>query len=577
MTEASRNKALYGSERLADYNAVKDFNMKDNVLRKGDYHSFKGSDSDWETHYESMIKDSFQKYETVANENKQGTSQRKRRDPRVESTRLIGQDASRNFALTSRDYGEHKNRRSPAVGTIDKGTHIVDFSPKYHTFPTVSSSIYKSCYKQNDNLGDSYKDRLSTSKRTKEVRLTHFDLGTEEESLSTETKDSFKDCLYKSDTAAFEKKTLEMEKNKSLHRSNIFQSGDWNATNRSLAKRTVTTEQFREKKFADEANDSKNIPDYKKTHINFSKGNDLITSFYKQDFMIDKRNGVTRPEIAGPPPCSRVIQRNDVPIKVQSINRTDFLPLAKQSFEKSIMDEGARNKAKQTENNFSISQTKDRQFQGNLTTITKSIHHQPPFSALTLKHEKAPVTKYRYLDTDSALLKPRDSPYQSEVKANFRAPGDRISANPLERPKQDNSNHFSFGTDADGRTTEQNSQFCRPMKLDPRTTAAGVKDIGNDALESTVDKATGNGSCLQVRKNSDLGKDKSLSIMQNDYKPLDDRRFTSPQQRLIVTLAKYAPKIEPSHFFHMDNSHGPIASRTKMDFIPPDRGAVKLS
>ncbi len=48
---------LYGPERLSDYSAVKDFNMKDNVLRKGDYNM---TEANWETHYDSMLKDSLQ-------------------------------------------------------------------------------------------------------------------------------------------------------------------------------------------------------------------------------------------------------------------------------------------------------------------------------------------------------------------------------------------------------------------------------------------------------------------------------------------------------------------------------------
>lgn len=188
-----------------------------------------------------------------------------------------------------------------------------------------------------------------------------------------------------------------------------------------------------------------------------------------------------------------------------------------------------------------------------LTTTTNSRYQKPPLDALTSQHEQPPSFENSCFNSDHTILQPL-----SEFKANYQMrPGVSGCFSPSEDnlvQKQANLTHFELGTNPYGRSTENNSQFRQLLKLDPSVKAAGVGSLGV-------------GSIVYKTKESLM----PASMTRFDYKLPKSRNFTSPQQRLIQTLAKYPTRIQPSHLFHMDNHEGALASRTKIDFIPPNR------
>ncbi|XP_065068831.1 uncharacterized protein LOC135694084 [Rhopilema esculentum] len=565
---------LYGPERQARYQFIKGLNLKDSVLQKGDYNQ---RGNNWETHYNSIVKDVFAREESLR---KKDGSSFKTRPGAHQNSHVFGQDLSYKYDLTSRDYGMQNRRVSPIKGNIDREIHIVDFCPKYYNIRNFdTSSMYHYSYNNNGKLPFDQANRAETQARTKDVRLTHFNLGSCKEKLSTETSDS-----YKQDSCSQE--TSQSLPEPTNQKSNIFKSGDWNDITRNTVKNSVTAGDFinaeqsnknggHTRSFGKSVKKSlADLPDYVKTHI--EKSGHMVTgtrtSLYKKDFLTEKDESIKQRYVADAPPSSIVFPRDGSSVKF-STNKSDFLSFSKEIEKMDRSIDLTRNKMRNAENHLKPTIVSNkRSGSSSLTTITRNSYLKPIEDSLTTKHETAPLSKYRYLDSDAALLKPRYSPLISEAKSQHTAkPVSRcLRSSVTDAEKQlleDKATHFALGTDLLRYKTEHTSQFNQPLGLDTKYPAAGLRSSGSAKYKKFQSKNVKEDHLENLGHSSDV---RVNTVMQEDYKPIEIRGFTDYQQRLISNLEKYPPRIARSHLFHLDNStKGPLMSRTKTDFIDP--------
>eukprot|EP00118_Oscarella_pearsei_P010160 m.61257 g.61257 ORF g.61257 m.61257 type:complete len:819 (+) comp34984_c0_seq5:54-2510(+) len=216
-----RRKQLYGPERLAQGSQARTLLQADNVLRKGELYD---NDSAWK----STATDSFKKPLVEGQQ--------------VERQRSCGKDQRTNFTLGSEettkrstfqdDYKEKSVKQTRACIPSDfNEIHIADMAPKYMENKSFGSSLYKSDYDGKNRwnqwtatvgpkgLQVSPQERRKT---TNYLRATHFNLGSDPASLSSETMSSYSGLPVCGGPVS-----VSFAPDRST--SHVFRSGDYNA------------------------------------------------------------------------------------------------------------------------------------------------------------------------------------------------------------------------------------------------------------------------------------------------------------------------------------------------------------
>ncbi|EDO26922.1 predicted protein, partial [Nematostella vectensis] len=111
-------------------------------------------------------------------------------------------------------------------------------------------------------------------------------------------------------------------------------------------------------------------------------------------------------------------------------------------------------------------------------SVSGTDYPTPPGDYPTLGPRRAPQSRYRFLDTDGALLQPPAGPPRSEIQDQFiplSDPGSSREKNTecQERLSDNRNSHFALGTDLEPKGSEQHHQFAKKSPLDPAIPAAG--------------------------------------------------------------------------------------------------------
>lgn len=563
MFTTSLSKELYGPSRISARTEVKDILLRDHVLQEGEWHS--EHKNPWKTSFSI----SFEKpdvHKSVKHERKV--------DVRTNVTSFVlGAEEGPVLATTAKDF-DNKLQGVPVKAAPSQSTSIADFAPKYMTDKTFgkSGSVYDSMFaKKGQAQGSRAKNRAECQKHTDDLNTTHFQFGTDLNGYGTETRHSFKNKSENSpeggSTNTASKTALE------TYKSSVFRQGDWNVAEPRSVRHSVTCNDFHIKPFSsktDELEETKqqgeenqaeseeyavnprddpNHPHYQRsTHFVLGANADDRRSLYYKDFMLGKRECLIKPLPAPPPISSKVLPNLEDCLPPCSTNKTDFVN------HKTHIREIGQGRAADTKFNRDRHNTPAVVLACNAThhlgdrqaSMTRADYLPPPKGVPYLSPQKEPKSRYRYLDSDGALLRTPVWPLPSETKEEFIPIEELVmgdSSSKLKEKKSDckerihdnRSTHFQFGSDEQPKHTEQHDQFLSSLHLDPSLPAAGRSE-GPEQKYSHVYPSE---SAEQGRHSvSNLPARDRVSMIQNQIQQLSQQRFFNPRDPMNINLRK---------------------------------------
>ncbi|KAJ7379842.1 hypothetical protein OS493_012591 [Desmophyllum pertusum] len=563
MFSRSLNKDLYGPARISAKTAIKDVLLRDHVLQEREWHSENArTRNPWKTSFSI----SFEK-PGVDESIKHG----RKLDVRVDKCHQFsaGLRGGPSLATTAADF-DNKLQGAPIKAAPCQSTSIADFAPKYMSDKSFgkSGSVYDSMFaKEGQGHGSSAKNRAECQQHTDDLNATHFQFGNDFNGYGTETRQSFKNKLENSpeghgSTNVASKTALE------TYKSSVFRHGDWNVPEPRSVRHSVTCNDFHIKPFSNETGgfkaeekedfteespvspkDDPNHPYYQRsTHFVLGTHTDDRSSLYYKDFMLGKRECLLKPLPAPPPISSKVLPNLEDCLPSCSTNTADFV-----NHKTHIREIGQRrdaetkvNRERHTTQAVVLTCDERRHTEERQASLTGADYLRPSKDHPYLSPQKEPRSRYRYLDSDGALLRTPVWPAPSETKEEFipieeLVKGDSTAklkekkADCDERIQDNRSTHFQFGSDGEPKHTEQHDQFLSSLHLDPALRAAG-KSEGPEQKYSHVYPSE---SAKQGRQSvSNIPPRDKVSMIQNHIQQLSQQRFFNPRDPMNINLRK---------------------------------------
>lgn len=552
------NKELYGPSRRSANAEIKDVLLGDHVLQKGEWYE-NGQRNPWATSFAISFKNP---------ESKERVNHIKDVKKNV-TCFVLGSEKGPSLATTAQDY-ENKLRRIPEKAAPSLATSIADFAPKYMSDKSFgkSGSVYVNSFsKESQGLqGSSARNRAECQENTNDLHTTHFQLGNHGNEYGSETMLSF-----------HTKSRLSPEKpsNGSLgsfgaaetHQSSVFRSGDWNETESQLEPHSVTRIDFHIEPFSVVANDCKdnselhahventegkhnpldpkdlilvdnpNHPYYQRnTHFVLGNNRDQENSLYYKDFLLGNRECLSKPLPAPAPISSKVLPGNEeYHPPLHSTNRADFV-----NHKTYIQQIGQGRETKinrERHNATAVVLTCDvtRHARDREASITGADYLHPPRDLNALSPQKAPRSKYRYLDSDGALLKAPAWPMPSETKEEFFTAVGLLARDDMSmkhktktadcqgRIHDNRRSHFQFGSDVESKHSEKHDKFFSRLHVDPSLPAAG-KSEGPEKKYSHVYPRESSELGLNILSNSSPHDDHGAAGVHNGIQEFNEQR-----------------------------------------------------
>ncbi|KAL9952344.1 hypothetical protein ACROYT_G039587 [Oculina patagonica] len=571
MFSGSLNKDLYGPSRISARTGIKDVLLRDYVLQEGEWHSENEQKNSWKTSFSI----SFEK-PGVDESIKHG----RKLDVRTNVTSFVlGSEEGPLLATTTKDFDD-KLQGAPIKAAPSQSTSIADFAPKYMTDKTFGKcgSVYGSVFAKKDQAhGSSAKNRAECQQHTDDLNATHFQFGTDLNGYGTETRHSFKSKLEHSPEDLGSTNKASKTALQETYKSSVFRHGDWNVTKPQSTRHSVTCNDFHIKPFSSETSglkdaeqqaegkgdftqreseelpvnprDNPSHPYYQRsTHFVLGTNTNDRNSLYYKDFMLGKRECLMKPLPAPPPISSKVLPNLEDCLPSCSTNKADFVD------HKTHIREMGQGRAAETKlnrdrhNTPAVVLTCDAQRHPGerQASMTGANYLPPPKDLPYLSPQKEPRSRYRYLDSDGALLKTPVWPIPSETKEEFIPVEELVNGNSTaklgekkadcEERIQDNRNtHFQFGSDDEPKHTEQHDQFLSSLHLDPSLPAAG-KSEGPEQKYSHVYPSE---SAEQGRHSvSNIPARDKVSLIENQMEQLSQQRFFNPRDPMNIHLRK---------------------------------------
>lgn len=478
MLTTSPNTDLYGPSRISARTGIKDVMLRDHVLQEREWYS--EENNPWKTSFSI----SFEK--PVVD---QSVNHERKLDARTNVTSFVlGAEQGPLVATTAKDF-DNKLQGVPVKVAPSQRTTIADFTPKYMTDKTFGKcgSVYDSMFaKKGQTQGFSAKNRKECEEHTDDLNATHFQFGTDMNGYGTETRCSFEKKLDHcteevGSTNTASKTALEM------YKSSVFRQGDWNVAEPRSVQHSVTyndfhikpissktdgfkdTKQQGEEKQAESEEypvnpkDDPNHPYYQcSTHFVLGTDADDRRSLYYKDFTLGKRDCLIKPLPASPPISSKVLPNPDDCLPPCSTNKTDFVN------HKTHIREIGQGRAADSKFNRDRHNTPAVILACNVghhpgdiqASMTGADYLPPPKGLPYLSPQKEPKSRYRYLDSDGALLRTPVWPLPSETKEEFIPSKELMTSHSTsmlkamkadckERIQDSRSTHFQFGLDVE--------------------------------------------------------------------------------------------------------------------------------
>ncbi|KAM7447247.1 hypothetical protein ABFA07_004524 [Porites harrisoni] len=507
MFPRSLNKDLYGPSRVTANTAIKDILLRDHVLREGEWYSDIAKQKPWTTSFAI----SFEK-PSVDPSNQHVRKQKVQTNI---TSFVLGSTEGPLLATTASDF-DNKFHGAPEKAAPNKSTSIPDFAPKYMSDKTFgkSGSVYVSSFaKKNQGQSSSARNRAECKQHTSDLNATHFQFGTDANKYSSETKNCFEN---KSETHPKDTGFINVASKTALetYKSSVFRNGDWNVDEPHLVRHSVTCNDFHIKPFSTEdcedlkeqkekngelnesekgkflinPKDDPSHPYYQRsTHFVLGTNKDDRHSLYYKDFMLGTRESLKKPLPAPPPISSKVLPNLEDCLPWRSTNMSDFVDHGTQ------ISQGRAAETKlnrECQNTLAVSLTCDEQRHAGdrQVSMTGSSYLHPPGDMPYLSPQKEPRSKYRYLDSNGALLKSPLWPKPSETKDEFIPHIEEFKigevsvklkdkkADCVGRIRDNRKTHFQFGSHDEPKHSEQRDQFFSSIRLDPSLPAAGKSE-----------------------------------------------------------------------------------------------------
>ncbi|XP_031570129.1 uncharacterized protein LOC116304522 [Actinia tenebrosa] len=362
------------------------------------------------------------------------------------------------------------------------------------------------------------------------------------------------------------------------------------------------------------------------THFQLGDHHDEQKSVSHKDYVVARDSWQFKPLFALPPLSSQVIPETNKFSVQKSTKQSDFVYHASEgrAAAEAREREMKRKQNRLAKQSIELAANPSTAQAYRQASVFGKDFPSPPADFRPLTPRRAPLSEYRHLDTNGALIVPPTDPYISEKQEKFQNQ-DSLSVmlkeknvECLERTGDNRTSHFILGADSEPKRSEQHHQFSKKAPLDSSVPAAGKKQTAeqdyshvypSESTERTViskqsavkdDVSTIQKRLKEMNKMRDpisldmrkafLEYDKGFteqlaltrgtkpemtSVMKTDYRPPEEKSYSSAQKGSINTTAKPFTSVD-SHYFHYDHSK----ERTKRtttghDFSRPDRLGVE--
>lgn len=571
MFSSNFNKGLYGPTRTSARTEIKDVLLRDHVLQNGEWHGDDRQKNPWKTSFSI----SFEK-PSVGKNVKHGKV-----NVRTNVTSFVlGSEGGLSLATTAKDF-DNKLQGAPFKAAPSQSTSIADFSPKYMSDEIFgrSGSVYSRTFAKGPQAqGSNAKNRAECQKLTTHLNTSHFYFGSDLNGYGTETRHSFEKKLEHSAKEPGQSTNLASKTAQETYKSSVFRHGDWNVAEPHFIKHSVTCNDFHIKPFTTSHNvgskdtkgqkqekddleyteskvpsispkDNPSHPYYQRsTHFVLGTNTDDRSSLHQKDFILSKRECLIKPPAAPPPISSKVLPNLEDCRPSCSTNTADFTDHKIQvtQISQGRAAETKLNRARH--NTLAVVLSCDAQCHAGdrQASMTGSGYLHPPKDHSYLSPQREQNSRYRYLDSDGALLRAPEWPSPSETKEEFIPIEELAMGNGaaklkqkkddcLERITDNRKTHFQFGSDNKHKHTEQHDQFLLSLQLDPALPAAG-KSEGPEQKYSHVypSETTQQG---RHRVSEPLPQDKVATIQQQMLQ-LNQQRFYNSGDTMNIHLRK---------------------------------------
>lgn len=621
LTRSLLNKALYGPSRTTANTEIKDVLSRDHVLQKGEWNENVQS-SPWTTSFAISFKNPGRKdVQRVRDVNYKKNV----------SGIVLGSAEGRSLATTAEDF-DNKLEGVPEKIVPSLSTNIADFSPKYMSDKSFgkSKSLYATSFsKKNQALqGANARNRAECQEHTNDLNTTHFQLGTHGNVCDSEMTSSFQNKSSYNSQEKYATTRLHSIGAVETCKSSVFRSGDWNEAESRPQPCSVTCQDFHIKPFSVDASDcntntevnskklntetgclvdstdGSNQPYYqRRTHFVLGNDREERNSLYHKDFMLGNCKYLSKPLLAPPPISSKVFPGTEEGLyePSHSPKKADFENL-ETHIQQIGQGRGAQTKLNWERHNAvavvlscdAKRHTRDRQ-----SSMTGADYRVPTSELKCLSPRKAPRSRYRYLDSDGALLTLPVWPIPPETKEKFNTTQNETAAEVSmkykskrddcrERIHDNRRSHFQFGSNVDFKHSEQRDQFSSSNHVDQSLPAAG-KSEGPEGKYSHVYQRSDNQQDpmnINLRKallefdtslSGRISKDDlckvmiSLSITMNRETFEKLCEMCDSNHSGLIDYLEFSKHLSKDELTISRGAKSPSSSVMKTDFCPPEQ------